>query len=228
MKTGSRQDQAEHNTHLMIVHPRSPSEVVGTEEDNVTKVSAPVRMKINICDEGDDDDTAGYSVCSTSPAAVEDAFSPSRDFQKYQRSTSELEMKTNDDHQVDDLYMCKQSNTRLSSVAPRPLKSALRSSVAVGSNARKKGLPWKLAGRPRVHGLWSEDKAMNPFALLHDSLLLEILASFLNLEDLCRCQGVSQRFATLSQRDEAWQRIDATSFVQSLYHFFKRSKHLHI
>ena len=134
-------------------------------------------------------------------------------------------MKTNDDHQVDDLYMCKQSNTRLSSVAPRPLKSALRSSVAVGSNARKKGLPWKLAGRPRVHGLWSEDKATNPFALLHDSLLLEILASFLNLEDLCRCQGVSQRFATLSQRDEAWQRIDATSFVQSLYHFFKRKHH---
>lgn len=190
----------------MIIHPRSPSEVAGIIEEEVMKHLAP-----EIIEESGTEGSCGdvgaaiVSVGSASPGAVEREVSLFRGFRNCEKSDIDL-----------------WESTELNSLStPRPLRSALRSSFPVRRNAHQA----QRLRRSRVHGLWGEDAAVNPFALLHDSLLAEIVSSFLDLEDLCRCQCVSQRFASIARGEKAWRHIDATSFVQTLYRYFDQKQH---
>jgi len=194
----------------------------------------------------DDDSTNASSVVTAacelphaSPAQEETELSPLR-FQK--SSVKELEEASNDDGSVlKDLEdLDKKPNSSTTRIQPiteeaststiigtttttlprRPLKSSLRSSSTTKTNIRL-----SVTRKPRVHGLWNEDKCVNPFAMLHDPLLLQIFTSFLDLQDLCRCQGVSQRFASLAHHEEVWRHIDATSFMEASYQRFQRQQH---
>ena len=172
-----------------------------------------------------DGGASSVSSCSASSGAVEKEVSLSRGLRNCEKSDVDL-LETTDDFRngqlVDDDSHKKNKLTVNSSIStPRPLRSALRCSLPVKRNPHQV----RQLRRPRVHGLWGEDAAVNPFALLHDSLLSEIVSSFLDLEDLCRCQCVSQRFASLARDEEAWRHIDATSFVQTLYKYYDRRQH---
>ena len=94
----------------------------------------------------------------------------------------------------DDAY----SSSKASHSTAKPLQSCLRTSPS-----RKK--------RIHVRGLWEEENDTHVSAL-PDLLLLDCL-EYLSMEDLCRCGGVSKRWRNLSCREELWDTVDATRFV---------------
>lgn len=232
----------------MIIHPpRSSSDaIVGMSEEEQTH-SITVTSKqsfgtttpsltINI-EEEDSTEESFYadddSICANGCELPVSPREPSR--LSIQSSGEESEI--NDDIVQDLEELDKKSNTlriqqlpveasteaSTPSLVRRPLKSSLRSSSRSNSSSSTSNI--RLKRKPRVHGLWNEDKSTNLFAMLHDPLLLQIFTSFLDLQDLCRCQGVSQRFASLAQHEEAWRHIDATSFIEASYQHFRCQKH---
>lgn len=103
------------------------------------------------------------------------------------------------------------------------LKSALRSSNNNNINNNNSHIKRQTprSHEKHVRGLWQEDATTNRCALLHDTLLFHIFSlNYLDMEDLCRCQGVSRRWRAMASREEVWKHVDATTFVQTAFAHF--------
>ena len=70
----------------------------------------------------------------------------------------------------------------------------------------------------RVRGLWNERDSCSYFAQLQVEIISDGVFSFLTLEERVMSAMTCRRFAYCSQQPGCWAGVDATSYVERLYH----------
>ena len=70
----------------------------------------------------------------------------------------------------------------------------------------------------RVRGLWNERDSCSYFAQLQAEIISDGIFSFLTLEERVMSAMTCRRFAYCSQQPGCWAGMDATSYVERLYH----------
>ena len=70
----------------------------------------------------------------------------------------------------------------------------------------------------RVRGLWNERDSCSYFAQLQVEIISDGIFSFLTLEERVMSAVTCRRFAYCSQQPGCWAGVDATSYVERLYH----------
>lgn len=70
----------------------------------------------------------------------------------------------------------------------------------------------------RVRGLWNERDSCSYFAQLQVEIISDGIFSFLTLEERVMSAMTCRRFAYCSQQPGCWAGMDATSYVERLYH----------
>ena len=90
------------------------------------------------------------------------------------------------------------------------------------SHAGRGGDDVKLKRKPsssrRVRGLWNERDSCSYFAQLQAEIISDGVFSFLTLEERVISAMTCRRFAYCSQQPGCWAGVDATSYVERLYH----------